>query len=185
MHGKHVQMSCLLTSHNMFGYIKDFTAKDVWDELQCIYGREIFQQASDFTAKDVWDELQCIYGREIFQQASVSTQLVELNNSDGSTLLHVAAIVDNTKAVNILVARDRDFLITKENKDQIPLAIALSNMHTETLGVCLITSIQEQRRILCLLVQMVISFGDNPLVLAISSKEFVKCRLLASMPSEN
>ncbi|GKD05371.1 ankyrin repeat-containing domain, PGG domain protein, partial [Tanacetum coccineum] len=48
----------------------------------------------------------------------VSTQLVELKNSDGSTLLHVAAIVGNTRAVNILVSRARALLIMKDNKDQ-------------------------------------------------------------------
>ena len=72
---------------------------------------------------------------------------MELKNSDGSTLLHVATTVDNTKAINILVAKERDLLITKDNMDQIPLAIVISNMYTETLGVCLITSIQEQRSI--------------------------------------
>ncbi|PWA33978.1 ankyrin repeat-containing domain-containing protein [Artemisia annua] len=93
----------------------------------------------------------------LLEQIPVSTQLMKLKNSDGSTLLQVAAIVGYTKAANILVTRDRDLLIAKDNKDQTPLAIALSNMHTETFGVCLITSIQEQRIILCLLVQMVTS----------------------------
>ncbi|GJW66381.1 ankyrin repeat-containing domain, PGG domain protein, partial [Tanacetum coccineum] len=37
----------------------------------------------------------------LLEQIPVSTQLVELKNLDGSTLLHVAAIVRNAKAVNL------------------------------------------------------------------------------------
>ena len=103
---------------------------------------------------------------------------MKLKNSDGSTLLHVAAIVDNTKAVNILVARDRDLLITKDNKDQIPLAIALSNMHTET-SWCLLNHVNTRTEKNTLFAG---ANGDKLLVLAISSKEFGKCRLLASIP---
>lgn len=48
-------------------------------------------------------------------------------------LLHVAAIIGNTEAVDILVAKSRDLQLAKDNQGPTPLAIALSNMlHIET-----------------------------------------------------
>ncbi|PWA94694.1 Ankyrin repeat-containing protein [Artemisia annua] len=139
----------------------DFTAKDVWDELQCIYGisiaedakvkekrikeeRKIIQRVAgiqtylyDCIAQGNWNKVEELLIDYMFRvtdkitnngntilhiavnsgkshellelllgQIPVNKQLVELKNSDGSTLLHVAAIVGNSKAVNILVARD-------------------------------------------------------------------------------
>ncbi|PWA81850.1 ankyrin repeat-containing domain-containing protein [Artemisia annua] len=81
----------------------------------------------------------------LLEQIPMSTQLMKLKNSDGSTLLQVAAIVGYTKAANILVTRDRDLLIAKDNKDQTPLAIALSNMHTE-MSWCLLNHVNTLNR---------------------------------------
>ncbi|MFS7951771.1 putative ankyrin repeat-containing domain, PGG domain, ankyrin repeat-containing domain superfamily [Helianthus anomalus] len=57
---------------------------------------------------------------------------LDMKNSDGSTLLHVAAIVGNTKAAELLVGINRDLLFAQDNDGQRPLARALSNMHFET-----------------------------------------------------
>ncbi|PWA75144.1 ankyrin repeat-containing domain, PGG domain protein [Artemisia annua] len=143
----------------------DFTAKDVWDELQYKItnnGYTILHIAVNSGKNHELLEL-------LLGQIPVNQQLVELkNNSDGSTLLHVAAIVGNTKAVNILAARDRDLLIAKDNKDQTPLAISLSNMHTET-SWCLLNHVNTRTEKNTLFAG---ANGDNLLVLAISSKEF-------------
>ncbi|XP_023729824.1 uncharacterized protein LOC111877536 [Lactuca sativa] len=61
-----------------------------------------------------------------------NTQLQDLRNSDGSTLLHVAAIIGNTEAADILVARNPELLFAKDKEGQTPLALALSNMNTQT-----------------------------------------------------
>ncbi|MFS7951765.1 putative ankyrin repeat-containing domain-containing protein [Helianthus anomalus] len=63
---------------------------------------------------------------------NLATPSLDMKNSDGSTLLHVAAIVGNTKAAELLVGRNRDLLFAQDNDGQRPLARALSNMHFET-----------------------------------------------------
>ncbi|KAD6455070.1 hypothetical protein E3N88_09776 [Mikania micrantha] len=55
-----------------------------------------------------------------------------MRNSEGSTLLHVAAIVGNTEAAKMLVERNPDLLYAKDNESQTPLDRALSNMHSDT-----------------------------------------------------
>ncbi|KAD6454929.1 hypothetical protein E3N88_09635 [Mikania micrantha] len=56
----------------------------------------------------------------------------DMRNSEGSTLLHVAAIVGNTEAAKMLVKRNQDLLYEKDNEGQTPVDRALSNMHTDT-----------------------------------------------------
>ncbi|KAD6454906.1 hypothetical protein E3N88_09612 [Mikania micrantha] len=55
-------------------------------------------------------------------------------NSEGSTLLHVAAIVGNTEAAKMLVQHERCnyMLLVTDNEGQTPLERAVSNMHTDT-----------------------------------------------------
>ncbi|KAL7604627.1 hypothetical protein Lser_V15G19366 [Lactuca serriola] len=69
---------------------------------------------------------------ELLEVTPENTKLTDVRNSDGSTLLHVAAIIGNTEAADILVERDPDLLLAKDNEGQTPLALALSNMHTQT-----------------------------------------------------
>ncbi|KAL8239944.1 hypothetical protein R6Q59_016511 [Mikania micrantha] len=57
---------------------------------------------------------------------------LDMRNSEGSTLLHVAAIVGNTEAAKLLVERNQDLLYAKDNESQTPLDRAASNMHTDT-----------------------------------------------------
>ncbi|KAL8209302.1 hypothetical protein R6Q57_006034 [Mikania cordata] len=59
-------------------------------------------------------------------------QSLDMRNSEGSTLLHVAAIVGNTEATKMLVERNPDMLYEKDNEGQTPIDRALSNMHTDT-----------------------------------------------------
>ncbi|CAH1448934.1 unnamed protein product [Lactuca virosa] len=69
---------------------------------------------------------------KLLEKIPENTQLMDLRNSDGSTPLHVAAIIGNTEAADILVARNPELLSAKDNEGQTPLALALSNMHKET-----------------------------------------------------
>ncbi|CAI9293220.1 unnamed protein product [Lactuca saligna] len=46
------------------------------------------------------------------------THLLDVTNSDGSTLLHVAAIIGNTKAADILVRINPDLLLAKDKEGQ-------------------------------------------------------------------
>ncbi|XP_076952720.1 uncharacterized protein LOC143626542 [Bidens hawaiensis] len=57
---------------------------------------------------------------------------LNMQNSEGSTLLHVAAIVGNTEAAEILVRKNSKLLYANDNEGQTPLGRALSNMHTDT-----------------------------------------------------
>ncbi|KAI3495846.1 hypothetical protein L1887_38192 [Cichorium endivia] len=161
----------------------DFSAKDVWDELQTMYApanlphervvedkqedeerAQVYHKLFNATLKRNWrrvaqhlstgkctviDKITSITGNtalhvavtvtknpefleKMLELTPENTQLSDIRNSDGSTLLHVAAIIGNTEAARILVARNRDLLLAKDNEGQTPLAIALSNMHTET-----------------------------------------------------
>ncbi|KAL8239945.1 hypothetical protein R6Q59_016512 [Mikania micrantha] len=57
---------------------------------------------------------------------------LDMQNSEGSTPLHVAAIVGNTEAAKMLVERDQNLLYAQDHESQTPLDRALSNMHTDT-----------------------------------------------------
>ncbi|KAD6455072.1 hypothetical protein E3N88_09778 [Mikania micrantha] len=57
---------------------------------------------------------------------------LDMLNSEGSNLLHVAAIVGNTEAAKILVKRNKGLLYEKDNEGQTPVNRALSNMHSDT-----------------------------------------------------
>ncbi|KAD6454888.1 hypothetical protein E3N88_09594 [Mikania micrantha] len=62
-------------------------------------------------------------------------QSLDMRNSEGSNLLHVAAIVGNTEATKMLVQHHgcHYMLFEKDNEGQTtPLNRALSNMHTDT-----------------------------------------------------
>ncbi|KAK1418608.1 hypothetical protein QVD17_27753 [Tagetes erecta] len=74
----------------------------------------------------------CKHLTRILNNVPSDIPLDAIRNSEGSTLLHVAAIVGNTEAAKLLVERCHSLLNAKDNKGQTPLNIALSNMHTET-----------------------------------------------------
>ncbi|KAI3724783.1 hypothetical protein L1987_64548 [Smallanthus sonchifolius] len=58
--------------------------------------------------------------------------LLDVRNSQGSSLLHVAAITGHTEAAKMLVEKNEYLLSAKDNEGQTPVARALSNRHTDT-----------------------------------------------------
>ncbi|GJW09914.1 ankyrin repeat-containing domain, PGG domain protein, partial [Tanacetum coccineum] len=58
--------------------------------------------------------------------------LLDLINSDGSNLLHVAAIGGNIEAANMLVERNPELLFATDKEGHTPLALSISNMHIKT-----------------------------------------------------
>ncbi|PWA92251.1 ankyrin repeat-containing domain, PGG domain, Gag-polypeptide of LTR copia-type [Artemisia annua] len=216
----------------------EFTAKDVWDELQRSYGPSTLEHATaedakseDWSKKGMADDnsklnkeriykfilrgktkgVFKIYGQLITQDvkdyfrdqgltptdkitnngntalhvavgSSINShellekllemtpteiKLLDLKNSDGSTLLHVAAIVGNTKAVDILVRRDPELLLAKDNEGHTPLALSLSNVHSET-SQCLVNHIKAKGYDALFSGKS----GEDLMVLAISSQDF-------------
>ncbi|KAJ0639100.1 putative ankyrin repeat-containing domain, PGG domain, ankyrin repeat-containing domain superfamily [Helianthus annuus] len=61
-------------------------------------------------------------------------QLLQQRDSDGSTSLHVAAIVGNTDVADLLVKRNKMLLRVKDNKGVEPLQKAYEHMHLDTVG---------------------------------------------------
>ncbi|KAL7592500.1 hypothetical protein Lser_V15G32884 [Lactuca serriola] len=210
-------------SHQERNADHDFSAKDVWHELQTMYGPVVLPRVSPVVEdtllqdKDIAEELQRLYNytrigiwvwvEQILSRGRVTvmdkitnngntllhvavgisknskllekllgmtpenTQLLDLRNSDGSTLLHVAAIIGNTEAADILVARNPELLFAKDNEGQTPLALALSNMNTQTARHLLqhINDTNDDRQKEALFSG---TTGDGLLVTLISSKDF-------------
>lgn len=96
-------------------------------------------------------------------------RLSHLQNSAGSTVLHVAAIVDNIEACKILVRLNPELLFIRDKEDDTPLNKAISARHTDTFLYLLNPhpDIEMGR-----LFQS--SSGDELLVILISSKKFGK-----------
>ncbi|PWA47698.1 ankyrin repeat-containing domain, PGG domain protein [Artemisia annua] len=108
---------------------------------------------------------------KLLEMTPAEIKLLDLKNSDGSTLLHVAAIVGNTKAVDILVERDPELLLAVDNEGHTPLALSLSNVHSET-SQCLVNHIKEKGYDALFSGKS----GEDLMVLAISSKDFSLAR---------
>ncbi|KAI3518269.1 hypothetical protein L1887_06804 [Cichorium endivia] len=92
-----------------------------------------------------------------------------LKNSDGSTLLHVAATVGNTEAAKIMMTEYPKLLLVEDKDGRTPLAIALSNMHTETVDI-MMKQIETNEEISNALFSG--TRGDELLVTVISSGDF-------------
>nr|GFB53578.1 ankyrin repeat-containing domain, PGG domain protein [Tanacetum cinerariifolium] len=93
--------------------------------------------------------------------------LLDLINSDGSTLLHVAAIGGNIEAVNILVERNPELLLATDKEGHIPLAISVSNMHFNA-SLCLFEHMNEKGYFAYFSGKS----GEELVVLAISCQDF-------------
>ncbi|KAL8209303.1 hypothetical protein R6Q57_006035 [Mikania cordata] len=99
--------------------------------------------------------------------ATRDNQQLDMRNSEGSTLLHVAATVGNTEAANMLVERNPYLLYEKDNEGQTPVDRALSNMHTNTYMYLLDEYLKSQD------LERGALFGSSEfLVNAISSKDY-------------
>ncbi|GKB95964.1 ankyrin repeat-containing domain, PGG domain protein [Tanacetum coccineum] len=94
-------------------------------------------------------------------------KLVDLINSDGSTLLHIAAIGGNTEAVTPLVERNPELLLATDKEGHIPLVLSVSNMHIKT-SKCLFEYMKEKEYNAPLLGKS----GEELVVLAISCQDF-------------
>nr|GEV58893.1 ankyrin repeat-containing domain, PGG domain protein [Tanacetum cinerariifolium] len=68
---------------------------------------------------------------KMFTLVKEKSELLE-QNADGSTLLHVAAIVGNTEAAKMLVEKETGLLSVPDKDGRVPLFKAHSSMHTET-----------------------------------------------------
>ncbi|KAJ9536757.1 hypothetical protein OSB04_un000061 [Centaurea solstitialis] len=60
------------------------------------------------------------------------SSVLELRNLNGSTALHVAAIVGNRFGAELLVNKNKNLLTTLDHEDQTPLLKAYSNMQFDT-----------------------------------------------------
>ncbi|KAL8209306.1 hypothetical protein R6Q57_006038 [Mikania cordata] len=104
-------------------------------------------------------------------------QALNMRNFEGSTLLHVAAIVGNTKAAKMLVQYHscHHMLFEKDNEGQTPLDRAVSNMETDTfsylLDYYLVTPDLENGELID---------GTGIVVNAISSKDYVSAYKMRS-----
>nr|XP_043619860.1 ankyrin repeat-containing protein ITN1-like [Erigeron canadensis] len=107
--------------------------------------------------------------RYLLSKIPEEKSLSDLVNSDGSTLLHVAAIVGNTEAAKILLEKSTDLLLVEDKDGHTPLALSLSNIHPNT-SRCLIDEIKNDNNKKNQLFSG--KTGDDLLVLAISSKKF-------------
>ncbi|GJY67352.1 ankyrin repeat-containing domain, PGG domain protein [Tanacetum coccineum] len=69
--------------------------------------------------------------KEMLEKTPKNISPTGLINSDGSTLLHIAATVGNIEAAEILMDKYPDMLYKTDNEGQTPLVVALSNMHSK------------------------------------------------------
>ncbi|PWA63513.1 ankyrin repeat-containing domain, PGG domain protein [Artemisia annua] len=104
---------------------------------------------------------------ELLELTPAENTLLDVQNLDGSTPLHVAAIVGNTEAAKILLRRNRNLLFATDRAGHTPLAISLSNMHIET-SMCLLEHIRKEENCKVFTGRS----GEELLILAISSKNW-------------
>ncbi|GKA40306.1 ankyrin repeat-containing domain, PGG domain protein [Tanacetum coccineum] len=103
--------------------------------------------------------------------------IINLNSHrNGSTLLHVAAIVGNTDAAKILVEINHELLFSKDKEGQTPLSRALSNMHTYTYLFLLNTMNTRDVKLDPLFLG---TSGDELLVNAISANDYYSAFVLS------
>ncbi|KAL4563853.1 hypothetical protein LXL04_027901 [Taraxacum kok-saghyz] len=165
------QILCLLESHGMLGFINgafvspqssssgkekpdDHQSRHrLWRRSDALVKGWILGSLSEKTLTFVVDRLiERIRHQERNNGERIpeGTKLSDVRNSNGSTPLHVAAIIGNSEAAKILVGKYPELLLEKDKEGQTPLALAFSNMHNETARL----------------------LGDELLVTVISSKDF-------------
>ncbi|KAJ0599168.1 putative ankyrin repeat-containing domain-containing protein [Helianthus annuus] len=72
-------------------------------------------------------------------------ELTGIRDSKGRTLLHVAAVVDNTDAAELLIKRDSKLLDSIDIEKKTPLDVAYDHMHLDTI-TCLLESAEAERK---------------------------------------
>ncbi|GJR64402.1 ankyrin repeat-containing domain, PGG domain protein [Tanacetum coccineum] len=105
--------------------------------------------------------------KKLLERTPTENTLLDVVNSDGSTLLHVAAIGGNIEVVNMLVKRNPELLLATDKEGHIPLAISVSNMHFNT-SRCLFEHMKEKGYFAYVSAKS----GEELVVLAISCQDF-------------
>ncbi|CAI9293566.1 unnamed protein product [Lactuca saligna] len=98
-------------------------------------------------------------------------------NLDGSTTLHIAAIVGNREAATVLIKNDKRLLEITDHKSQTHLDKAYQNMHLDTIDFLFKVGydiIKDQKRTLRLEDSVIpgLKLGINLLVNAVSAKKY-------------
>ncbi|GJR64403.1 ankyrin repeat-containing domain, PGG domain protein [Tanacetum coccineum] len=105
--------------------------------------------------------------KKLLERTPTENTLLDVVNSDGSTLLHVAAIGGNIEVVNMLVKRNPELLLATDKEGHIPLAISVSNMHFNT-SQCLFEHMKKNGYFAYVSAKS----GEELVVLAISCQDF-------------
>ncbi|KAI3701580.1 hypothetical protein L6452_26764 [Arctium lappa] len=105
---------------------------------------------------------------ESVDQSDQERGVLKIKNAGGSTALHVAAIVDNVYAAELLVKKDNQLLPMRDHAGYTPLDIAYHNMHFATFMYLLkaekTNSIEPDDRTIKIVVDVLVN--------AISAKEY-------------
>ncbi|CAI9262260.1 unnamed protein product [Lactuca saligna] len=96
-------------------------------------------------------------------------ELHEMRNKNGSTALHIAAIVGNTEGAKLLIKRNKNLLATEDNKHETPLHKAFENMHLDTVEYLLKATKKDGKTKENLID---VKEGSNLLANAISAKQY-------------
>nr|KAJ0196645.1 hypothetical protein LSAT_V11C700362770 [Lactuca sativa] len=98
-------------------------------------------------------------------------KLREMRNKNGSTALHIAAIVGNTEGAKLLIKRKKNLLATEDNKHETPLHKAFENMHLDTVEY-LLKAADEVGRTDNIPQPIDVKKGSKLLANAVSAKQF-------------
>ncbi|KAJ0805681.1 putative ankyrin repeat-containing domain, PGG domain, ankyrin repeat-containing domain superfamily [Helianthus annuus] len=98
-------------------------------------------------------------------------QVLKQRDSDGSTTLHIAAIVGNKQAADLLVKKNKKLLRIEDHKGELPLKKAYENMHLDTIEY-LVKAIDDNKKLESLFSIPDEEIGVRLLVNAISAKHY-------------
>ena len=119
------------------GKLRDATREGNWWRAQSILRKHRF----DITIKinDVDETMLHLAvgeGKNYFVQRLLNSiqneELIEEKNYKGQTALHIAALVGNEYAAELLFKKRNSLLYVKDNLGEVPLLIAYSNNHIST-----------------------------------------------------
>ncbi|PWA99863.1 ankyrin repeat-containing domain, PGG domain protein [Artemisia annua] len=107
-------------------YLLEYYGLNPWDKLTN-NGNTVLHVAVGSSTKNHHELLE-----KLLEMTPEENTLLDLVNSDGSSLLHVAAIGGHIKPINMLVERNPELLLATDNEGHTPLALSISNMHIKT-----------------------------------------------------
>ncbi|MFS7913740.1 putative ankyrin repeat-containing domain, PGG domain, ankyrin repeat-containing domain superfamily [Helianthus anomalus] len=94
-----------------------------------------------------------------------------INDEQCCTALHIAAIVGNKQAADLLVKKNNKLLRIEDHKGELPLKKAYENMHLDTIG-CLVKAIDDNKQLESFFSTPGEEIGVRLLVNAISAKHY-------------